>query len=261
LIDSWIGALAYTFQIYFDFSGYSDMAIGLSLLFGVRLPLNFASPYKATSIIEFWQRWHMSLSRFLRDYLYIPLGGNRKGPVRRYLNLMVTMLLGGLWHGAGWTFIVWGALHGGYLVINHMLRFVSPGFLSSSSVWTMWFKRCGVFLAVVVSWVFFRADSVPSAWAMLGGMSGAHGLGSLSGHKASIPWLGGCLLVVWLMPHTGQLFSRFSPTLPVPAGIAGTEPRFAGWRLTAPYAIILGGTLAACILAIGRFSPFLYFRF
>ena len=110
--QAWIGALAYTFQLYFDFSGYSDMAIGISLMFGIFLPLNFNSPYKATSIIDFWRRWHMTLSQFLRDYLYIPLGGNRHGRILRYVNLMITMLLGGLWHGAAWTFVVWGALHG-----------------------------------------------------------------------------------------------------------------------------------------------------
>ena len=119
LTQAWFSALAYTLQLYFDFSGYSDMAIGAALLFGVRLPLNFASPYKSTSIIEFWRRWHMTLSRFLRDYLYIPLGGNRRGPSRRYVNLFLTMLLGGLWHGAGWTFVAWGALHGAYLAVNH----------------------------------------------------------------------------------------------------------------------------------------------
>lgn len=108
LLIAWGGVLAYAFQLYFDFSGYSDMAIGLSRLFGVRLPLNFASPYKARNIAQFWRRWHMTLSRFLRDYLYIPLGGNRCGPLRRHLNLMVTMVLGGLWHGAGWNFIAWG---------------------------------------------------------------------------------------------------------------------------------------------------------
>jgi len=118
--DSWTGALAYTFQLYFDFSAYSDMAIGIGLMFGIRLPINFFSPYKAVNIIDFWKRWHMTLSRFLRDYLYIPLGGNRKGSTRRYFNLMVTMLLGGLWHGAGWTFIIWGGLHGIYLAINHV---------------------------------------------------------------------------------------------------------------------------------------------
>ena len=122
--EAWGGALAYTFQLYFDFSGYSDMAIGIARMFGIRLPLNFNSPYKATSIIDFWRRWHITLSRFLRDYLYIPLGGSRKGRVRRYINLMTTMILGGLWHGAGWTFLLWGALHGFYLMINHAKRFL-----------------------------------------------------------------------------------------------------------------------------------------
>ena len=119
LLMAWGGALAYTCQLYFDFSGYSDMAIGAARCFGIRFPMNFNSPYKATSIIEFWRRWHITLSRFLRDYLYFSLGGNRRGPVRRYLNLLITMLLGGLWHGANWTFIVWGVLHGIYLMINH----------------------------------------------------------------------------------------------------------------------------------------------
>ena len=124
--QAWIGALAYTFQLYFDFSGYSDMAIGISLMFGIFLPLNFNSPYKATSIIDFWRRWHMTLSQFLRDYLYISLGGNRRGRVLRYVNLMITMLLGGLWHGAAWTFVAWGALHGVYLCINHAWNNYGP---------------------------------------------------------------------------------------------------------------------------------------
>src|ERR1700761_4018836 len=124
--QAWIGALAYTFQLYFDFSGYSDMAIGISLMFGVFLPLNFNSPYKAVSIIDFWRRWHMTLSQFLRDYLYIPLGGNRRGRVMRYVNLMLTMVLGGLWHGAAWTFVAWGALHGVYLCINHAWNNFGP---------------------------------------------------------------------------------------------------------------------------------------
>lgn len=128
LLAAWGGALAYAFQIYFDFSGYSDMALGAARLFGIRLPLNFASPYKASSIIDFWRRWHMTLSRFLRDYLYVPLGGNRKGSIWRYGNLMITMLIGGLWHGASWMFLVWGGLHGGYLIIAHLWRrLVPPG--------------------------------------------------------------------------------------------------------------------------------------
>src|ERR1051326_6894256 len=162
--DSWYGALAYTVQIYFDFSGYSDMAIGLGLLFGIRLPLNFNSPYRAASIVDFWRRWHMTLSRFLRDYLYIPLGGNRQGPTRRQVNLMLTMLLGGLWHGAAWTFVVWGGLHGLYLQVNHAwraLRFPAlPGVVS----WAL------TFIAVVVAWVVFRADSFTGFANMLAGM-------------------------------------------------------------------------------------------
>ena len=169
--QAWIGALAYTFQLYFDFSGYSDMAIGISLMFGIFLPLNFNSPYKATSIIDFWRRWHMTLSQFLRDYLYIPLGGNRHGRVLRYVNLMVTMALGGLWHGAAWTFVVWGALHGLYLCINHAWNNYGPGIAPR-------FERAAdiaalllTFLSVVVAWVFFRADSLSSALYVLSRMA------------------------------------------------------------------------------------------
>ena len=118
-LEAWGGALAYSLQIYFDFSGYCDMAIGMSFLFGIVLPFNFDAPYKAKSIIEFWRRWHITLSRFLRDYLYIPLGGNRRGEARRNFNLAATMLIGGLWHGAGFTFIIWGGLHGLFLIVNH----------------------------------------------------------------------------------------------------------------------------------------------
>src|SRR4051812_1297994 len=171
-VDSWFGALAYTTQIYFDFSGYSDMAIGLALLFGIRLPLNFNSPYRAASIVEFWRRWHMTLSRFLRDYLYIPLGGNRQGPARRHVNLMITMLLGGLWHGASWTFVAWGGLHGAYLVVNHLWSSArarlwpgrSPGRLSLIAGTGL------TFVAVVGAWVFFRAASFGGAANMLRGM-------------------------------------------------------------------------------------------
>src|SRR5882757_2247534 len=169
--QAWIGALAYTFQLYFDFSGYSDMAIGISLMFGIFLPLNFNSPYKATSIVDFWRRWHMTLSQFLRDYLYIPLGGNRHGRVLRYVNLMITMVLGGLWHGAAWTFVVWGALHGIYLCINHAWSNygpnVAPRFtpLANAAAFVL------TFVAVVVAWVFFRADSISSATFVLSRMA------------------------------------------------------------------------------------------
>jgi alginate O-acetyltransferase complex protein AlgI len=169
--SAWAASLGYTAQLYFDFSGYSDMAVGLGLMFGIALPVNFRSPYKATSIIEFWRRWHITLSGFLRDYLYIPLGGNRVSPFRRYANMMIVMLIGGLWHGAGWTFVVWGGLHGVYLIINHLWRnnVRLPGV-----VITLLKPLFAVltFLAIVAGWVFFRASSFVGAENVLLGMMG-----------------------------------------------------------------------------------------
>src|SRR5579863_3681830 len=169
--QAWIGALAYTFQLYFDFSGYSDMAIGISLMFGIFLPANFNSPYQATSIVDFWRRWHMTLSQFLRDYLYIPLGGNRHGRFLRYTNLMITMLLGGLWHGAAWTFVIWGALHGLYLCINHAWVNYGPPIPERLARPAEVVAFLLTFLAVVVAWVFFRADSLSSALSVLSDMA------------------------------------------------------------------------------------------
>ncbi len=178
-VSSWVATMSYTLQLYFDFSAYSDMAIGLGLMFGLKLPINFLSPYKATSIIDFWRRWHITLSRFLRDYLYIPLGGNRRGPLRRYINLGVTMILGGLWHGAGWTFIIWGALHGLYLMINHAFAFLRaranmevPRILASTLT----------LLAVMVAWVFFRAENLSSANAIV------YALFSFSSNVSAFNW-------------------------------------------------------------------------
>src|SRR6202171_2082207 len=165
--QAWIGALAYTFQLYFDFSGYSDMAIGISLMFGIFLPLNFNSPYRSQNIIDFWRRWHMTLSQFLRDYLYIPLGGNRRGPTLRYVNLLITMLLGGLWHGAAWTFVIWGVLHGLYLCINHAWNNFGPTIPARLAKPATLAAFVLTFLSVVVAWVFFRADSLPSALSIL----------------------------------------------------------------------------------------------
>ena len=161
--EAWATSLSYTFQLYFDFSGYSDMAIGAALLFNITLPLNFNSPYKADSIQDFWRRWHMTLSRFLRDYIYIPLGGNRKGELRTYTNLFGTFLLGGIWHGAGWTFIFWGFLHGMALVIHRAWK--SLGF--SMPRWLGWFLT---FHFINISWVFFRAKSWEDALKVLKGM-------------------------------------------------------------------------------------------
>jgi D-alanyl-lipoteichoic acid acyltransferase DltB (MBOAT superfamily) len=180
LIEAWAACFAFTLQIYFDFSGYSDMAIGLARMLRIELPINFDSPYKATSITEFWRRWHMTLSRFLRDYLYIPLGGNRFGTARRYFNLFVTMLLGGLWHGANWTFVVWGGLHGLYLTINHMAKIHRDGAMTDRPAW----RRVGgtafgwvvTFLAVMAAWVVFRANSFSGALDLYKGMAGLNGI-------------------------------------------------------------------------------------
>ncbi|WDI34988.1 MBOAT family protein [Entomospira entomophila] len=170
--EAWQTSLAYTLQLYFDFSGYSDMAIGLALFFNIILPHNFNSPYKATSIQDFWRRWHITLSHFLLTYLYIPLGGNRKGNIRTYLNLLITFTLGGLWHGAGWTFLLWGLLHGGALVIHRIWR--QLGFHMHKIIgWMMTFSF------VNFAWIFFRAETFTDAKKIIKGMIGLNGFGGL----------------------------------------------------------------------------------
>ncbi|CAN7273369.1 MBOAT family O-acyltransferase [Brevundimonas sp. LjRoot202] len=211
--EAWLGALAYTFQLYFDFSAYSDMAIGLSLLFNVDLPINFNSPYKSRNIIDFWRRWHMTLSAFLRDYLYFPLGGNRHGTVRRYVNLSVTMLLGGLWHGANWTFVIWGAMHGFYLVVNHGWQALSARLRLPRIPGGAVLAGTITFLAVVVAWVLFRAVTLDAAVLMLRGMAGLNGSLPLSGLTPHIPaapamvtlWIIGGLAVVKLAPNSLEI--------------------------------------------------------
>ena len=262
--ESWIGALSYTFQLYFDFSGYSDMAIGLGLMFNIKLPINFDSPYKATSISDFWRRWHITLSNFLRDYLYIPLGGSRRGELRRYTNLITTMLLGGLWHGAGWTFILWGGLHGVYLSLNHWWRKLKTPFPG-------WFAWIITFLAVVFSWVLFRAATLQDGLKMIATMTGFYGInlpgepGGKLGALASLgiqlqrwsslkylPLLGGSRLVavlsligltawVKLLPNTQELMAKMKPT----------------WW----WAIAVGTMTSFCLLSLNRVSEFLYFQF
>lgn len=169
-LPAWGTSLSYSLQLYYDFSGYSDMAIGAALLFNIRLPFNFDSPYKAVSIQDFWRRWHMTLSRWLRDYLYIPLGGNRRGRVRVYLNLMITFVLGGLWHGAGWTFVLWGFLHGAALCI-HRLWQKSGRSMPKLLAWFL------TLVFVNVAWVFFRAEDLEGALMLLSGMLGMYGTG------------------------------------------------------------------------------------
>lgn len=267
-VEAWVGALSYTLQLYFDFSGYSDMAIGIALMFNINLPINFNSPYKATSISDFWRRWHISLSNFLRDYLYIPLGGSRKGEIRRSFNLIITMLLGGLWHGAGWTFVVWGGLHGLYLAINHQwrkLKFSLPSLLA----------QLITFIAVVISWVLFRAKTLPEGMAIIQTMFGLKGIVLPAQFASFLSWLSplgfefkgqkilatfpnlpgttgtnlamnlaaliALMIVVFCCPNTMQIVEKFKPN----------------WY----FAIAIGLIATVCILSLNKVAGFLYFQF
>lgn len=296
LFEAWGAALAYSFQLYFDFSGYSDMAIGLGLMFGIRLPVNFASPYKAVNIVDFWRRWHITLSRFLRDYLYIPLGGSRRGPARRYLNIMITMLLGGLWHGAAWTFVVWGGLHGFYLAIVHAwhaLRRSLGHDLSRSTLPGRVCARLLTFLAVVVGWVLFRAESFDAAGRMLAGMAGLNGvvvpeeyrqllgpfgplLESLGWTFAYVPgflfdgwhqigWLALVTAIVFFAPNTQEWFGYHGPgdVAPQPARLRRFPGSLPAWRPGYLEGVAFGLTFAALLFTLLAETPreFLYFQF
>lgn len=255
MAEAWTGALSYTLQLYFDFSGYCDMALGISLMLNIQLPLNFSSPYKATNIIEFWRRWHMTLSQFLRDYLYISLGGNRHGKWRRYLNLFLTMLLGGLWHGANWTFVIWGCLHGIYLIINHGIQALRqqlklappPAFLAGLLT----------FIAVVFAWVPFRADSISHALTLWEAMLSPTSIvnfttTTLSGIRLdrAVRWIVGGCMIVFLLPNSQTIVARFQALL-------------AENRLRTPLivGILLGILFSFTIMNIGHVSEFLYFQF
>ena len=203
LIDAWTAPFAFGLQIYFDFSGYSDMAIGLALMLGLHLPVNFNAPYRALSIREFWRRWHMTLSRFLRDYVYIPVGGNRAGPTRHVLAIMITMVLGGLWHGAGWTFVVWGGLHGIALVVNHLWN-RTGGRLAPLLAWS------ATMAFVFTTWVFFRAETFSGAAlilrSMVGGGIGASDVGTVGSLEAGLLMIAAA--IVALVGPTSQEFAR-----------------------------------------------------
>ena len=244
ILEAWIGVLAYSMQLYFDFSGYSDMAIGLSWMFNVRLPDNFNAPYRAESIIDFWRRWHITLSRFLRDYLYIPLGGNRLGEARRYMNLMVTMILGGLWHGAGWTFLAWGAFHGALLALNHL--WASLGLALPRSL-----GRVLTFLAVMVGWCFFRSPDMEKARRLLVSMTDIS-----SFRLESLPTFPGLTAVAMLLLLVA--FVNFAPT---------TKDWIESRTLDAREAIMLSLLFCVClffmrdvVLNLKR-SEFIYFQF
>lgn len=276
--ESWIGILAYTFQIYFDFSGYSDMAIGLARMFGIRLPVNFNSPYKSINIIEFWRRWHITLSHFLRDYVYIPLGGNRKGEFRKFVNLMATMLIGGLWHGANWTFVIWGGIHGSLLTVNHLWRECCEklGWHRIRDVFLYKAFAFGTtFFFVAVAWVFFRIPNRAAAKFMLEGMMGMHGfsvpdnsyLYQISNRITAIwnhdvvmvPMM--LLLVVmgiaWLMPNSQQL---------VRYRIPWTSPQWMQVLMFKPGVLSFIDSMVlfyVCLIFMSdmNFKPFTYFAF
>ena len=244
LFEAWVTSLSYTFQLYFDFSGYTDMAIGAALLFNIKLPINFNSPYKALDIQDFWRRWHITLSRFLRDYIYIPLGGNRKGNFSTYENLMITFIIGGIWHGAGWTFVFWGFLHGSALVIVHIWK--QFGFkLNKFLAWFITFNF------INITWVFFRANEWDDALKVIFGMFGMNEIGVLR----NIMYFGGVakldLLMIMLMffiafisfftKNSNQMMNQFVPN-------------------TKSF-IFAGFIFYAGILKLSGHSEFLYFRF
>ena len=270
-VEAWVGALAYGFQIYFDFSGYSDMAIGLGMLFGIRLPVNFKAPYRSASIVEFWRRWHVTLSRFLREYLYFPLGGNRLGNARRYVNLMLTMLLGGLWHGAGWTFVFWGGLHGVYLIVNHAWS----GLVGSRVRAPLAVRRLArpvsvlmTFGCVTVAWVFFRAESFGAAFAIVGGMLGLRGLGlgALGALSRPAAWAPALLAWVWFLPTSQDMVAAFLPVLDGESresGDGGSRRlrQALSWRPSLRWALWFGAVTVVGLSYLTRVHEFVYYQF
>ena len=263
LQEAWLAMLAYTFQLYFDFSGYSDMAIGLSWMFNIRLPFNFDSPYRATSISDFWRRWHISLSNFLRDYLYVALGGNRRGSVRRYINLAATMLLGGLWHGASWSFVLWGGLHGLYLMLNHAFRALCGAArcqrLDNSRLFSV-FGWGLTMLAAMLAWVFFRAETLAGALRLVGAMApgaGAPGVNALlwnAGLQPSTGWLW-CLCLgalAFLAPNSNHIGGRLRSRVEASALARGIVGGMAG---AAALLLLVVNTARDSV------SAFIYFNF
>jgi alginate O-acetyltransferase complex protein AlgI len=243
VLDSWGGAIAYSFQIYFDFSAYSDMAIGLGLLMGFMFAKNFDSPYQSQSITEFWQRWHLSLSTWLRDYLYIPLGGNRRGSGRTYVNLMMVMLLGGLWHGASWNFVIWGGIHGGMLAMERLHG--KRGFFK---VLPPWLRTLLTFLIITLAWVFFRAPDLPTAWNYVQSMVG---VGAAS---ATAPLMSARIHTVY---HVGTLLAAI---LTAWFGVQTWDfTRHLSWKRVAVVVVLSG--IALVMLVATSFHPFIYFIF
>jgi hypothetical protein len=247
------------------------MAIGAARTFGIVMPINFYSPYKAASISDFWRRWHMTLSRFLRDYLYIPLGGNRRGPARRYVNLMLTMVLGGLWHGAAWTFVAWGALHGAYLVVHHAWRHAveAAGLAGTGGALGRSVGRLLTFVAVVFGWVLFRAEGFAGGLRIMAGMVGANGAGEtgallgpwsggLYAGSGQTLWLAGLALAVFVLPNTQEFMARFRPAL---APRALERPGWLTWSARPAWSVAMVVALLVALSRLSGISEFLYYQF
>jgi D-alanyl-lipoteichoic acid acyltransferase DltB (MBOAT superfamily) len=279
--EAWGATFAYTFQLYFDFSGYSDMAIGLGRIFGIRLPLNFNRPFRATSILEIWRLWHITLHRFLRDNLYIPLGGNRKGWWRRAINAMFTMLMGGIWHGAGWTFILFGGLHSLYMLLtmvwHYLLGLMGKNPADSGPAWR-WTARALTFTAFAAGCMIFRADSLDAVFVMAEAMLGIHGFlpPELTGtdlasfrlcNRLVFPmsgylWVLALLAQSWAGPSAYQIMRDHQPGLPEKTETA--IPRLFAWLHYRPTAIWAGLMVVLAVLAVimaNQPSPFIYFQF
>jgi D-alanyl-lipoteichoic acid acyltransferase DltB (MBOAT superfamily) len=260
-IGAWKAALSYTLQLYFDFSGYSDMAIGLARMFGFRLAVNFLSPYQSTSIADFWRRWHITLSRFLRDYLYIPLGGSRRGPLRNYLNLVITMLLGGLWHGAAWTFVAWGLYHGLMLATHRAWQSVRPDWLKTSP-WYVAASAALTFLCVVIGWVLFKSPDFKTAWLILSAMAQPSEF-SMQG-QTDILMIEISLLFCWIAPNVYQMLYRYRPVLLLREQIPLLRTRAVAYAFNfrTAEAVVLSCVLIASLYEMhGTVSTFLYFMF
>lgn len=255
-VESFFATVAYTFQLYFDFSGYSDMAIGLGLIFGIALPFNFNSPYKATSIVDFWRRWHITLSTFLRDYLYIPLGGSRHGEAKHFRNLFLTMLIGGIWHGAGWQFVIWGAWHGGWLCFVHFLRKKVPQFMNLFKF--KFINQLITFICVMIGWVFFRANNHHIALEILEKIGsfkleylGKEALMSVLGLKTALLTVPVAAFMAFLLPNTIAIL------------------RFYKWQIykkqnfwiLAITGFALAVLINVCLLLMSKPVTFLYYQF
>jgi alginate O-acetyltransferase complex protein AlgI len=243
-LDAWVGVLAFSGQIFCDFAGYSTCAIGAALCFGFAFPDNFRFPYAAIGFSDFWRRWHISLSRWLRDYLYVPLGGNRVGPIRTYVNLMLTMLIGGLWHGASWNFVIWGGMHGVYLVVERLLREHGPRVAALERPAGRAFLGLFTFFLVCLTWIFFRASDLEGAFAILGAAFGAGGTALLPTQEIVVVMItmGGILATHWTMrDRTLEEVTGRAPVL----------------VLTAAAVVMLCGLL----LAQGSGDAFIYFQF